>query len=403
MLIAEAFVTLFSNAVFSVCALHLPTVEEAASYMRSFKLRPFGLTASLVLIALTASGCFQTAGAALESTSTPQGGVVFSVTSTVPPATEALPTVIFAPTETPNLVQFPSETPVVGFPTETPAQIAFGVTNTPLPPQETHTPLPDQATYTPYPTYTPPPTYTPLPTAAPPIITPVPTKIALNPVQQIEATQTQIVIDQISTQIVENATATKSWELQQTQIAILQQTPGNPTPPPDGSGNPPPLPTGQFVPVYVTATPAGTPGIPGGHAAGYFDGTTCRYFVFPDDTLYSIAARLGMRVTRLAAANGIVNVELIRPGQYLKVPQPYCGQVGGVIPTQIIVIGGPGTPVPPGSIPPLGNGGKTYTVREGDTLFGIAARFRVSATALAQANSISNISLIYMGQVLIIP
>ncbi len=371
--------------------------------MRSFKLRPFGLTASLVLIALTASGCFQTAGAALESTSTPQGGPAFVATPSVPPPTEALPTVIFAPTETPNLVQFPSETPVVGFPTETPVtEVAFVLTNTPLPLQETHTPLPDQATYTPYPTYTPPPTYTPLPTAAPPIITP--TKIAMLPnPQENEATQTQqAFINAESTLIIERSTQTQSAILLLTSIATYN----GPTPPPDGSGNPPtppPLPTGQFVPVYVTATPAGTPGIPGGHAAGYFDGTTCRYFVFPDDTLYSIAARLGMRVTRLAAANGVVNVELIRPGQYLKVPQPYCGQVGGVIPTQIIVIGGPGTPVPPGSIPPLGNGGKTYTVREGDTLFGIAARFRVSATALAQANSISNISLIYMGQVLIIP
>jgi LysM repeat protein len=280
--------------------------------------------------------------------------------------------------------------------------VAFGVTNTPEPtftPQFTFTPLPDQPTYTPYPTYTLPPTYTPLPTAAPAIVIPGATKIGLLPRAQ-DATQTQQAVFAEATQIVLNSqmTQTASSMQFQTTVATLQQT----QPPQPGSGSTPVPPTGQFIPVYVTATPAGTPGVPGSHASGFFDGATCRYFVVGDDTLYSIALRLKIRVTTLAAANGIVNVELIRPGQYLKVPQPYCNQAQGIIPTQIIVVGGE-TPRPPGVIPTLGNGSKTYVVREGDTLFGIAARFRVSATALAQANNIANISLIYMGQILVIP
>jgi len=373
-------------------------------------MRPFGLTASLILIALVASGCFQTAGAALEATSTPPNGPGFPITPEPPTATLPLPTAIaFVETATPsatpdNSIKFPTETATSLFPTDN-----MGVVNTPEPtftPQFTFTPLPLQETYTPYPTYTPPPTYTPLPTNAPAVLTPAPkfTRIALNPNQQIEATQTQEAINNAAAQIIQAATQTESFFQQQTQIAQFGVSP-TPPPPPVGGEPPtqPPPPTGQFIPVYVTATPAGTPGILDSHAAGYFDGATCRYFVFPGDTLYSVAFRLKISVTRLSAANGIVNVELIRPGQYLKVPQPYCSQAAGVIPTQIIVIGGPGTPLPPGVIPPLGSGSKTYTVREGDTLFGIAARYHVSATALAQANSISNISLIYMGQILVIP
>jgi LysM repeat protein len=375
--------------------------------MRSLNLRPFGLTASLVLIALVVSGCFQTAGAALDATSTPQGGPAFvpaaSPTSDLPTAITFPPTEVLTetPTETPtiDIIQFPSETAtpdIVQFPTETPVtEIAFVASPTPFPDQPTYTPYP---TFTPPPTYTPEPTYTPLPTAADPIITPNLTLVAVQVTDQaiIDATSTQIIID---------ATSTESYNQQQTQIAIYGFSP---TPPPIGGAEPTPeppapLPTGQFIPVYVTATPAGTPGVPGSFAAGYFDGTTCRYFVVDGDTMYSIARRLTISVSRLAAANGIVNTELIRPGQYLRVPQPYCSQSTGAIPTQIIVIGGPATSRPPGSIPPLGNSGKTYKVREGDTLFGIAARFGISATALAQANNIRNISLIYMGQVLVIP
>ncbi|MCS6835650.1 MAG: LysM peptidoglycan-binding domain-containing protein [Anaerolineae bacterium] len=47
--------------------------------------------------------------------------------------------------------------------------------------------------------------------------------------------------------------------------------------------------------------------------------------------------------------------------------------------------------------------GQTYTVQPGDNLFRIALRFGVSAEALAQANALSDPSLIVAGQVLRIP
>ncbi len=46
---------------------------------------------------------------------------------------------------------------------------------------------------------------------------------------------------------------------------------------------------------------------------------------------------------------------------------------------------------------------KTYTVKSGDTLYRIARTYGVTVSALAAANNITNYSLIYVGQVLIIP
>ncbi|MCC5896024.1 MAG: LysM peptidoglycan-binding domain-containing protein [Alkalibacterium sp.] len=47
--------------------------------------------------------------------------------------------------------------------------------------------------------------------------------------------------------------------------------------------------------------------------------------------------------------------------------------------------------------------GQTYTVRSGDTLYAIARRFNVTVQQLASANNISNVNLIRVGQVLVIP
>ena len=47
--------------------------------------------------------------------------------------------------------------------------------------------------------------------------------------------------------------------------------------------------------------------------------------------------------------------------------------------------------------------GKTYTVRSGDTLSGIAARYGTTVAVLCQLNGISNPNYIYVGQVLKLP
>jgi LysM repeat protein len=98
------------------------------------------------------------------------------------------------------------------------------------------------------------------------------------------------------------------------------------------------------------------------------------------ENLFRIALRYGTTVQTLAAANGIVNTNHIYVGQRLVIP---------------------GSSSTPPSTPPAS--GSTYTVRRGDTLTAIALRYGVSTWSLAQLNSISNPSLIYVGQVLRIP
>ncbi|MGP6139632.1 MULTISPECIES: LysM peptidoglycan-binding domain-containing protein [unclassified Jeotgalibaca] len=105
-------------------------------------------------------------------------------------------------------------------------------------------------------------------------------------------------------------------------------------------------------------------------------GTT--YTVKAGDTLYAIALRYGVTVAQLTSANNITNANLISVGQVLRIP-------------------GTGTTTPP----PTGT--TNYTVKAGDTLSGIAARYGVTVAQLASANNITNVNLIRVGQVLRIP
>ena len=102
-------------------------------------------------------------------------------------------------------------------------------------------------------------------------------------------------------------------------------------------------------------------------------GTT--YTVRRGDTLYSIGRQFNVSVTRLAAWNNISNINLIRIGQVLKVSES------------------PTTPVP---APTPTN--SVYTVRAGDTLYGIARRYQTTVAQLMTLNMISNPNVIRVGQ-----
>lgn len=47
--------------------------------------------------------------------------------------------------------------------------------------------------------------------------------------------------------------------------------------------------------------------------------------------------------------------------------------------------------------------GRTYTVKAGDTLSGIAAKYGISYHVLAQINGIANPNVIYAGQTIKLP
>jgi LysM repeat protein len=100
------------------------------------------------------------------------------------------------------------------------------------------------------------------------------------------------------------------------------------------------------------------------------------YVVKSGDNLFRIGLAFGVSWVDIATANGIVNPNVIYPGQVLKIP------TGGS----------------PSQKPHL-----THTVQPGETLFRISLRYGVSWLAIAQANNISSPYVIYPGQTLIIP
>lgn len=104
------------------------------------------------------------------------------------------------------------------------------------------------------------------------------------------------------------------------------------------------------------------------------------YVVQPGDTLTGIAARYGISLARLAAANGLRWNAWVYVGQRLIIP--------GAAPI-------PGAP----SVP----SGSTYVVQRGDTLSSIALRYGTTVAALMAANRLANPNFIYVGQRLVIP
>lgn len=104
------------------------------------------------------------------------------------------------------------------------------------------------------------------------------------------------------------------------------------------------------------------------------------YVVQPGDTLTGIAARYGIPVARLAAANGLRWNAWIYVGQRLIIP------------------GVAQAPTAP-SVP----GGSTHVVQRGDTLSSIALRYGTTVAALMAANQLANPNFIYVGQRLVIP
>ena len=93
------------------------------------------------------------------------------------------------------------------------------------------------------------------------------------------------------------------------------------------------------------------------------------YTVAPGDTLWKIAQEFGTTVNDIARYNGIVDLDVIYPGQQLRISV----QEGA----------------------PTSN---WYTVRPGDTLTVIAERFGATVPCLMWMNDIVVADLIYPGQ-----
>ena len=106
-------------------------------------------------------------------------------------------------------------------------------------------------------------------------------------------------------------------------------------------------------------------------------GQTITHNVSRGETLRDIATEYGVLIQDIAAANGISNPNVIQIGAKLTIPA------------------GPATPTPVTAPAPV-----TYTVKKGDSLAAIAARYDTTVANLAAANGITNISIIYAGATL---
>lgn len=104
------------------------------------------------------------------------------------------------------------------------------------------------------------------------------------------------------------------------------------------------------------------------------------YIVKRGDTVSEIAARYGMSTAAVLALNGLGWKSLIFPGQALK--------LGGVTPSSTV------------SSTPVGQRPKTYTIKRGDTISAIAARYGLSTSSLLALNKLKSTSIIYPGQVI---
>ena len=138
---------------------------------------------------------------------------------------------------------------------------------------------------------------------------------------------------------------------------------------------------GSTQPPTFTPVPGGPPATPIPTAVA----GTGTYTVVRGDTLYDLARRFNTTIATLAQLNGIVNPNLIYPGQVLTVP-------GAVTPPPVVP-----TAVPPPTQP------RTHVVRAGENLFRISLQYGVTVDALVRANNLWNPNLIFAGQVLTIP
>ena len=101
--------------------------------------------------------------------------------------------------------------------------------------------------------------------------------------------------------------------------------------------------------------------------------STTTYTVKSGDTLSEIAAKYGTTYQKIASLNGISNPNKIYVGQKLKIPSR-------------------------GSSGSSSSRKKYYTIKSGDTLSEIAAKYGTSVSQLCKWNGIKNANIIYAGQ-----
>jgi LysM repeat protein len=122
------------------------------------------------------------------------------------------------------------------------------------------------------------------------------------------------------------------------------------------------------------------------------------------ETLVSIARAYGLSPDALAQQNNITNPNLIYAGQRLIIlsesaPASAPANVPASVPTAVVLA----PPAPAEVAAPAAQNGVQHVVQPGEYLAGIAARYGVNWTAIAQANNIYDPDTVFAGQTLFIP
>lgn len=118
------------------------------------------------------------------------------------------------------------------------------------------------------------------------------------------------------------------------------------------------------------------------------------YTVKAGDTVWGIAHHHRTTVDAILRANGLSSAAVIYPGQKLTV-----GGSAAPKPASPAAAPAASTSVPTAKPAPIASsGGATYTVRAGDTVWGIAQKHGVSIATIIRANGLGEVATIFPGQ-----
>ncbi len=123
--------------------------------------------------------------------------------------------------------------------------------------------------------------------------------------------------------------------------------------------------------------------------------STLTHIVVAGDTVWGLSKVYGTTVDAIVQANGLGPAAVIRIGQKLTIP-------GATTPGTATTGSGP-LVADSTNLSQFGASSTTYVVKAGDTVSGLAVRYGTTVTAIANANNLSNPSLIRIGQTLTIP
>lgn len=140
----------------------------------------------------------------------------------------------------------------------------------------------------------------------------------------------------------------------------------------------------QTLVATVTLTPTVTPTLT---ATPEF----IAYAMKSGDTLLGIASTYGIPLEAILKANGLTGREVLKAGQTLRLP------TAGLKPEQLT-----GNVTPVATATP-DDSTLIYRVQKGDTLSGLAARYKVDLGTILAANKLDGAAILQVGQVLIIP